>query len=238
MLMALCLSGSAPAMAQEWQFELTPYMWAAGMKGDIQTTTGGAVDTNAHFSDLLKYLNVGLMGTLEARYDRWMLLLDGIYVKLSDSQSTGRLLWSDVEVDVTQRVYTLAGGYRVLEGATAVDLVGGARYTDLDTEFKLTPGLLPGRNHQLDVNWWDPFAGLRVQQDLGNGFSLMGYADIGGFNVGSKFAWQGILGLNYQFTDNLIGKVGYRYLYTDYDKDGFTYDMGMGGFFLGMGIRF
>jgi len=236
--LALCLACTAPALAQEWRFELTPYLWAAGLKGDVQAKRGGQVDVDASFSDVFENLDFGLMGSFEARCGRWMLLLDGLYIDVSDSQSSPRRGWGNVEVDITHQMYTIAAGYRVLEVPASIDLIGGARYTELDAELKLTPGLFPGRRADREVNWWDPFVGARLQYKFTKSLSVVAYGDVGGFDVGSNFSWQGILGVNYQFTDNLVGKVGYRYLYTDYDKDDFTYDMALGGFFLGLGIQF
>ena len=35
----------------------------------------------------------------------------------------------------------------------------------------------------------------------------------------------------------MIGKFGYRHVYNDSEKDGFTYDMASSGFYMGLGIR-
>ena len=44
--------------------------------------------------------------------------------------------------------------------------------------------------------------------------------------------------MNYAFTKSVTGKLGYRYMSIDYDKDGFRYDMDQRGFYVGVGIRF
>ena len=73
---------------------------------------------------------------------------------------------------------------------------------------------------------------------LGKGWSLVGYSDVGGFNVNSRLTWQWFVGVNYQFNKYLVVKAGYRYLYTDYDQDDYLYDMTVAGPYLGLGIVF
>jgi hypothetical protein len=46
------------------------------------------------------------------------------------------------------------------------------------------------------------------------------------------------VGANYEHSKTFAAKFGYRYLGVDYDKDGFVYDMGNSGLYLGLGIRF
>jgi len=63
------------------------------------------------------------------------------------------------------------------------------------------------------------FACARIQYPLGDRWSLAGYADIGGFGLGSDLSWQAMAGANYAFNPDLIGKVGYRIVYNKYRKD-------------------
>jgi opacity protein-like surface antigen len=88
------------------------------------------------------------------------------------------------------------------------------------------------------VDWVDPYIGARIQHPVADRWTLVGYGDIGGFGVGSDFAWQAIAGVNYDFSKSVSGKLGYRYLAVDYDKDGFLYEMDSYGAYLGVGFRF
>jgi opacity protein-like surface antigen len=89
-----------------------------------------------------------------------------------------------------------------------------------------------------EKDWVDPYVGVRAQHPLAERWTLVGYADVGGFGVGSEFAWQAAAGVNYEFSKSIVDKFAYRYLYVDYDKDGFRYDMENSGVYLGAGIRF
>ena len=47
----------------------------------------------------------------------------------------------------------------------------------------LNPGLLARRVVTRDVSWADPLIAARYHRELGNGFGVTGYADVGGFDT-------------------------------------------------------
>jgi opacity protein-like surface antigen len=64
------------------------------------------------------------------------------------------------------------------------------------------------------------------------------YGDVGGFGVGSDSTYQAIGGVVWQFSQRFSASAGYRYLYQDFEDDGFVWDMAMHGPFLGLGVKF
>jgi hypothetical protein len=58
----------SPSAEDTWQFETSLYLWAAGMNGwsrlDARTPTA---KINPCFSDIWRNLDIGAMGTFEAR---------------------------------------------------------------------------------------------------------------------------------------------------------------------------
>jgi opacity protein-like surface antigen len=237
--MGLGLGAAGQAAAQTsggWEFEVTPYLWAAGIDGDVQLGRLPKTNVDQSFSDILDQLDIGVMGTFEARKDRWGFLFDAMYIKLSADASTPGPLFDDVEVDVIQQLYQFAGTYRVAEGRSTVDLVGGARYNYVKSEIELDPGILAGRGESRSTDWWDGFVGARVLVPFAGRWSLVGYADIGA--GGSDLTWQALAGVNYHFSPAISAKLGYRYLSVDYEESNFLYDMDTSGLYLGVGIRF
>jgi hypothetical protein len=251
------LAVPAPASAQtetvtdtdKWQFEITPYIFAAGMNGK---TGIGSVTSNVDmsFDDILKNLDQGFMALFEARKGPWTYSLEGVYFKLKDegakswqgplgSSSTGSL-----EATMTEQLYQLTAAYRVLDEHTKVDVLGAARYTQLDTELNLvvssSGSLLPGGSNSISgtENWWDPVIGARVLVPLADAWTLVGYADYGGFGVGSDPTYQLLAGVNWQFSKSVNAKAGYRYLYQDYKNNNFVWDMTSSGYYLGAGFKF
>ena len=143
-----------------------------------------------------------------------------------------------------EQLYQLTAGYRVLDEHTRVDVLGAARYRQLDTTLNLvaTTGspLLPDGSYSISgtENWWDPVIGARVLVPLAEAWTLVGYADIGGFGVGSDRTYQLLAGVNWQFAKSVSAKAGYRYLYQDYQNDNFVWDMKSSGYYLGAGFKF
>lgn len=240
---------AAGAGPDAWQFELTPYLFGAALSG---TTGVGNVssDVDANFSDLLENLDSGFMAMVEARKGPWGFGFDGVYLHLKDQKTSS---WQgpagigsatgELEATMTEQIYQLAVSYRLVNAPTKLDLVGAARYTQLDTDLNLvvtTGPLLPGGTRSLSAqeSWWDPVIGIRVIAPLSEQWSFVGYADIGGFGVGSDITYQAIAGVNWQFAPAWVAKAGYRYFYQDYEDNGFVWDIAAHGFYLGLGIRF
>ena len=253
-LIALALSAaSLPAQAQPtaavagpgWTFDATLYLWGAAMDGSVRAGELPETSVDASFSDTLKHLDAGFMGAFEARNGRWGFLFDAIYMKLEDSGTATRSgpgrATVNAELEVTQTAYAAALAYRIGSPRQPLDVIGGVRYMKLAAEADIDASLFGQAGtttRRASESWWDPYIGLRTQLPLAERWSVVAYADVGGFGVGSDFTWQALLGVNYEFSKTIVGKAGYRMLGVDYDKNGFAYDMFYSGLYLGAGFRF
>ena len=91
----------------------------------------------------------------------------------------------------------------------------------------------------------DPVVGARLRHQFYSGLNLVVSGDVGGFDVGSRFSWQALAALDYDFIKwkNVIwsGMIGYKALYVDYSTgSGLTrheYDMTMFGPIFGLTAR-
>ena len=154
-----------------------------------------------------------------------------MYFRVADE---GKFDGLNTKATVTQQLYAVAGAYRVNEGPHVVDVIGGLRYNSVKWDVESTVQAL---NFKETKDWLDPYIGVRVQHPLGDRLTVEGYADVGGFGVGSDLSWQASAGINYSFTPSMTGKFGYRHVDNDYSEDGFTYDMASSGIYAGLGIR-
>jgi hypothetical protein len=244
------LFGSNLAMADDnpdssdWQFEITPYLWATKMDGDVKAGPLPKVHVDMKFSDILDNLDFGFMTAFEARKDRWGILFDGMYMKVSDSVTAGMSnigLKVKGSMRVEQSLIAGAAAYRVVEENVPVDVVVGMRYNKISEDTKIegsVPGATAILRHSGDKDWVDPYIGTRVIYPINAKWNAIGYLDVGGFGVGSDFTWQGLAGLNYTYSKSVTANFGYRYMKVDYDKGGFLYDMANDGLYAGVSIRF
>lgn len=234
---------------ESWQFEVTPYLFAAGMDGTIGAK-GVTSDVDASFGDITDHLDSGFMGLFTASKGPWAFGLEGVYMKLSDEGSksvTGPFgqVTVDGALSVTSRmtIYQGSVAYRVADNTTEVDLVGALRYTKLETDASVvlstTPDIIfPGgaKNASGSDSWTDAVVGVRALHTLNEQWSLLGYADVGG--GGSDLTYQFMVGADWEFAKDFIAKVGYRQLYWDYKDEGTTWNMTARGPYLGLGVRF
>lgn len=228
----------SPPAPSGWEFRLEPYGWLTGTEGTVGVAyRTSEVDTS--FSDIFDHIEMAAALQLEARNGRWGIIADGFYAKLGASGSPPGPLYATASLDFKQFIGELYGAYRISEGPGGfLDVYAGARYNDLSIELTGIGALAPGFVREQSQSWTDPLIGLRGQWNLNDKVYLAAKGDIGGFGVGSDIAWslQGTLG--YNFTPCVSAEIGYRYLKTEYDNRGFTYDIAQPGFFTGLNIRF
>lgn len=230
-----------------WQYEFTPYLLMAGLDGTVGVQ-GHATDIDASFSDLLDNLEAGFMGIFEARNGRWMLGLEGVYMKLGsdgafDITGPGGVVsvGGRVDVESTMMIWQGSVGYRVLDEVTKLDLVGAVRYTDLDVDIGVSATVAPppfggARSASGSESWADLVIGLRALHPVSEKVALAGYVDVGA--GGSDLTYQLIAGVNWSLSETFVVKAGYRYLYWDYEDGGTVWDVAASGPYLGLGIRF
>lgn len=221
-----------------WNFTLGLYGWGAGLDGDLGAG-GYAMPVDISFSDILDTLDMTAMGVVEARKDRWLFQLEGLYLRNSVSGSAetpvrNQTFSADL-VAKTTRLEAIAG-YRLLENEGAsLDLFAGAVYYDIDNELDIKG---PNGSFSADSgdNWIDPVIGLRLRQQLDEDWCVQVRGEVGGFGVNSDLVWQALALVGYQITDSSTLFAGWRHAAVDYQNGGFLYDVYCSGPILGMTI--
>jgi hypothetical protein len=246
----LVLASATVARAEDedpnaWHVTVIPYLWAAGLYGDV-TVHGATAHLDASFVDLLDHTDtlVGLQGHLEVTRGPLGVYGDFFYVKtkVEDAGVTG--------LDVTSKMWFVEFGaqFRVLDTTTdrvpgvTFDIYAGGRYTSL--ELDLDPaGTGPTLNQQVD--WIDPLVGARVGVHFSEHVFLLISGDVGGFGVGSDVAWSltGLLGYQWQAAGvDWAILAGYKALGQDYTTGSglnrFRWDTTLHGPILGLSVRF
>jgi hypothetical protein len=247
LLTGLISNGASPAATDQWQFEVTPYLLAAGMDGTVGIR-GHEADVDMSFSDIWDDLDGGFMGLFTAKKGPWLLAFEGVYIKLEDGASRtitgpGGIVSRDGELDVTNTMYIAQGtvGYQVMDDRTKLYVLGALRYTDLEVEMDVDVAFSPppfdgSLSEDGSDSWIDAVVGLHAVHSVSDVVSLVGYADIGA--GGSDLTYQLEAGVNWEFNEGYTAKIGYRYLYWDYEDGGNVWDIAVSGPYLGLGIRF
>lgn len=222
----------------KWQFQLTPYIWIAGIKG--RAGIGNlSVDVDAGITDENVDLNFGVMGTFEARKNRFIVLTDLQYSNLGTDRATPGPLFSTAEADFKTFVLDPELGYRVVdnpEKGAFVDVLGGIRYWHLKTDLTFNTGLLTTVTASRSRSWVDGVAGIRGRAHLTPRVFLTGKADLGG--GGSNFTYQLFGGGGLLVGSRYALIAGWRHLDVNYNKDGFLFDNALSGPIFGFAIKF
>ncbi len=197
----------------DWEFGLAPmYLWAMNMTGDMGV---GPIDTSVDvdFGDILDTLELVFTVHFEALYkNQGGVFLDYTYINLEETQTTpGRAL----KMDTTIKMAEFGGFYRFNNGPHDFDVLAGGRLMSLDVE--LDPqGPIPIVINR-DKMWVDPIVGARWLWDVTDKWKMSLRGDIGGFGVGSDFAWNLVGLIHFKPWKHVSIVGGYRVLDIDYD---------------------
>jgi hypothetical protein len=228
------------AVSDDWSFTFAPYLWGAGLEGDVATLPPAPpAHVDASFSDILENLDIAFMGVAEIRKGRVAFLADLLYMKLSADAATPGPFFSGADADVKSFIGTFEGSYRAVAAEQGhLDLLAGVRVWSVSTELSLGAGLLAAREREDSETWVDPVIGAQGRLNMGSGFYLTAMGNVGGFGAASDITWDVFGGLGYQASDWFAPVIGYRHLAVDYEKGDFLYDVEMSGPLVGGVIRF
>ena len=218
--------------------DISPYLWFSGMYGTVGVRNQEA-SVHAGFGDIFNYLNMGLMGAAEVRYNRVIMPVDFIWMKLSDDKALpfGQQATS-AKAKMTETLLTPKIGYRIADGKRVkVDALFGVRYWHLSTDLTLQRNQVLGKFSD-SGNWVDAIAGGRITASLTPKAFVTIVGDAGGGSARSDYQVGGFLG--YRISRKCVLQAGYRYLSVDYrpnSKNNFVYDLNVPGLLVGATIN-
>lgn len=218
---------------QGWTFEFTPYLWAAGIDGDV-TVRGHKANVNMDFSDLVKTVDIGGSFLGVAHKDRFVIWTQFDYFGL-DNKDLGNALPSDSRLQTTMLLFEAAAGYQ-FDGPYAgskLDAMLGLRYGSFENKLSIE-GVKAKRSTELV----DPMLVVRPRFPLNDWLALSATLAVGG-GGDSEFIYELQPQLDFQFTKNLVAQVGYRRLYYKFEGKGDSdFSAALQGFIIGMGVTF
>jgi len=233
LLFLIVLSSTAQdsaAVKQKWKFLNELYMMFPNMKGTVGTGTLPDAELDVNASDVFSHFKFGTMAYFELSKGPWAFSADITYMHLGEDVKPGTIINSG-EVDVKQFALELVALRKLTPWLEAG--IGG-RLNSLDTKVDLvTKNIVGGgttaRSKSISQTWLDPIIVARIKSDDGKKFIYQLRTDIGGFGIGSDFAWQIQVYAGYRFSKLFQITGGYRVISADYNKgsgeDRFLYDV-------------
>jgi hypothetical protein len=199
---------SATASAQQWDWKVTPYLWAAALDG---STTVGPItgDVSMSFSDVLDVLRGGALVRLEAQRDRHGFYGDLVYLRLKEEDARNTVGGS---LELKLDAFIAEGAYFYRMGDQYA-LEFGVRYLDFETT--LRPALLPEAKRSSD--FVDGLVGFRAEFDVNETWDILFRGNVGG--GGSDFSAGLQVDFRRRFASGNTLDIGYRALDIDYEND-------------------
>jgi hypothetical protein len=227
-----------------WTFNIAPYMWFANLNAttnlNLPPAVGGGTvtsTTNIGFDELLQHLNAAVMVAGGAQYDRFSVLTDFMYMNLGGTAAQFKSvnfpdhphipisgsLQSSQGLNLNASIWTLAGGYTVLQGDWGnLDVIAGFRYLEINARLDYSLGFTItgplGRSETFggvgsasgSLTLVNGIGGFRGRVRIGDtGLFVPYYFDIGA--GGSNLTWQIASGVGYHLGWGDVS-VTYRYL--------------------------
>jgi hypothetical protein len=226
------------AEEQPWTFEAFVYYWSASVSGNL-AVDGQDIDIGGGGGGGFageKSLS-GFLGHFEAHHGPWSFALAPIFanVDATGSESGG----VDAAVSIHAQIHE---GFVAHDLGRSWDCFAGARYYELDTSVDLSTGGVPSGSLDNNHAWVDPIVGARYHDDYGEHWSVRARGDVGGFGVGSEFAWNASVFLGYRFNSCCAAQLGYRALSVQFasgsGSDRLAYDLTMTGPIFGVSFAF
>jgi hypothetical protein len=230
------------AQKKKTTFLLEAYVLFPNMNGVTGVGTLPDVEVDADPGDIFEKLNMGAMIYFEVGVDRWAFATDIIYMDLKQGVKSGPIVQNG-EVHAKQLAWEEAAMYRFLprlEGGL------GLRLNSMDMSIDMTRNAAGGGSVFLSRSagetWVDPIMIVRFKSDPNSKFIYMFRGDIGGFGIGSDFAWQVQAYAGYRFSKLFQLTGGYRAIGMDFEKgsgnDRFMYNIDTFGPVIRFGFNF
>ena len=242
MLIWLCalMVSARPAKAQwttrgaasnkGWRFAVTPYLWFAGLKGDVGI---GPLVSSVDLSpgDILDHLQFAASLYGEVRRQWFVGGIDALYVSVGDAKAiVFRGDTGSFNISNRQTILQPFVGYSVGNATWTLDVLAGARYWHSKDQLRVDRPNGQSRDFTTTVDWWDALGGLRLTGSIVPRLRFTAGGDAGG--GGAKSDWQIHGDVGYDVSRVWTVGLSYRFLSVDYSKTNFVQDVDMKGFVL------
>lgn len=244
-----CIFLMSPAKAQTWpdtskayHLLLEPYLFTPAMSGNLDIGQLPKTFICVPAGKVLSYLQFGVMLYAEVHNDRFAYTTDILYASLGQDASSKNGVING-RATVKQFWWEVEGLYKVQPW---LEFGVGARVNSVQNGLNINVGP-PGNINKSglkSVTWVDPLIVTRLKGAINNKWLLQLRADVGGFGIGSQFAWQLQPDVYFRASKLFEVGLGYRIISMDYHtgtqgtSDWFLFDLEEYGPQLRLGFNF
>jgi len=245
---AVALAIAGPAVADDWKWQVTPYLWATDLGIDVSFADRELVDATIPFDDLLEDLEMVTQLRAQAMRGEHGLSLDIFNVDLADNndrvplpEATGGELILDTQTGMT--ILDLAGRYDPQGDGHGLSLLYGARLinqrNEIDAEIELDGQTSATASYDSDDTFIDGLIGLRYAGRLPGRWSYELAADVSTGETDLTWSIEPTVGITFGDRDQYQFTAGYRHMLIDFDTTGATdMDMTLSGTLVGFRFAF
>jgi hypothetical protein len=227
----------------KWSFLVEPYMMFPNMNGSVGLGDLPEATVDASSNDILGNLKMGFMLNAEATTGKWTIGTDVLYMSLAQGAEPRNLINSG-EITAKQVGWEVSSLYKVtpwLELGIGGILNSINSGVDLNVK-EIIGGGSVNKSGSVTETWFDPMLIARIKSKSGEKFIYQFRGEIGGFGVGSDFAWQIQAYAGYRFSKLFQITGGYRIISLDYEtgtgQDRFMYNVDTSGPVVRFGFNF
>jgi hypothetical protein len=225
---SICLGLLVPASgayaAGGWDFEVIPYLWAAGISLDAKINDQELIEEDVAFDDLLDKTDFAFAFHFEGGKGKGGFLFDFFGIKGSDT--TGPSLPSvpilpeiSLETELDAMILEGGGYYRPGGSEGSWDIIFGVRYIDVEQKltlnvdfpiqppFEVPPEL--GGSETLSSSFTDGFVGGRFKKAFANKWAFAVRGDVGGGDT--DLSWSAYGAFSYTFDQKGRYKLRFGY---------------------------
>jgi hypothetical protein len=213
-----------PKISNDWQFELTPYLWAPTISSTLSYKDQYVNTANLSMSNVISNLKSGAMIAGEARYGNWGIMADIVTATLQKTSNTpvtpqpGYTFTVANKATLQETILTGAATYNLLNNQNAtLDGLAGVRWIGMTATLNL---VVDGTSYSLSdskaMSTADPIVGFKGRYRLANStWYVPFYGDFGGGGGTTNLTWQAMAGIGKTIEKWVDVSLIYRSLYYD-----------------------
>lgn len=244
----IAMATSASVSAADWQWSITPYLWATDVGIDVAVADRELVDATIPFDDLLDDLETVTQIRAEAMHGTHGLAFDLFNVGLAEDgdrvplpDATGGALRLDTQTGMT--ILDLTGLYNPPGDGSGLSLLYGVRLinqrNEIDATIELDGLSGPTASYDSDATFIDGLLGLRYVGRLPGRWSYQLAADVSTGGTDLTWSIEPAVGFTFGARDQYRLTAGYRHMVVDFDTaDVIDMDMTLTGILVGFRFTF